>query len=92
MNKFNKIHLIAQRTCPSAERSQSWAQSPKFAQFLAKEYKEFFQTNLTSIKGSKMSPSWAPGAMQNPWSWDFPGGLVAKTPHSQCRKPGFNPW
>ena len=23
---------------------------------------------------------------------DFPGGLEAKTPHSQCRGPGFNPW
>ena len=22
---------------------------------------------------------------------DFPGGTVAKTPHSQCRGPGFNP-
>ena len=24
-------------------------------------------------------------------SRDFPGGLVAKTPNSQCRGPGFNP-
>ena len=24
--------------------------------------------------------------------WDFPGGTVAKTPCSQCRGPGFNPW
>ena len=23
---------------------------------------------------------------------DFPGGPVAKTPHSQYRDPGFNPW
>ena len=23
--------------------------------------------------------------------WDFPGGPLAKTPHSQCRGPGFNP-
>ena len=23
---------------------------------------------------------------------DFPGGPVAKTPHSQCGGPGFNPW
>ena len=23
---------------------------------------------------------------------DFPGGSVVKTPHSQCRGPGFNPW
>ena len=23
---------------------------------------------------------------------DFPGGAVDKTPHSQCRGPGFNPW
>ena len=23
---------------------------------------------------------------------DFPGGPVAKTPHSQCRGPGFDPW
>ena len=24
--------------------------------------------------------------------WDFPGGSMAKTPHSQCRGPGFDPW
>ena len=23
---------------------------------------------------------------------DFPGGPVAKTPHSQCRGLGFDPW
>ena len=23
---------------------------------------------------------------------DFPGGPVDKTPRSQCRRPGFNPW
>ena len=23
---------------------------------------------------------------------EFPGGPVAKTPHSQCRGPGFAPW
>ena len=23
---------------------------------------------------------------------DFPGGPVAKTPHFQCRRPGFTPW
>ena len=23
---------------------------------------------------------------------DIPGGPVAKTPHSQCRGPGFEPW
>ena len=25
-------------------------------------------------------------------SWDFSGGPVAKTPHSQCRGPMFHPW
>ena len=25
-------------------------------------------------------------------SRDFPGGPVVKTPHSQCRGPGFDPW
>ena len=25
-------------------------------------------------------------------TWDFPGGPMAKTPHSQCRGPGFDPW
>ena len=23
---------------------------------------------------------------------DFPGGVVAKTPCSQCGEPGFHPW
>ena len=26
------------------------------------------------------------------WARDFPGGRVAKTPCSQCRGPGFDPW
>ena len=25
-------------------------------------------------------------------SWDFPGGSVVKTLHSQCKEPGFNVW
>ena len=25
-------------------------------------------------------------------SWDMPGGPVAKTPFSQCRGLGFDPW
>ena len=24
--------------------------------------------------------------------WDLPGGPVAKTPGTQCRGPGFDPW
>ena len=56
MNKFNKIHLIAQRTCSSAERRQSWAQSPKFAQFLAKEYKEFFSDKSDKCKRVQDEP------------------------------------
>ena len=24
--------------------------------------------------------------------WDFPGGSVVKTPHTQCRGTGFDPW
>ena len=27
--------------------------------------------------------------MPKDYHWDFPGGLVAKTPCSQCRGPGF---
>ena len=25
-------------------------------------------------------------------SWDFPGGPTVKTPSSQCRGPGLDPW
>ena len=32
------------------------------------------------------------GNQEGPESWDFPGGPVVKTPHSQCRGPGFDPW
>ena len=28
----------------------------------------------------------------DPLQWDFPDGPVAKTSHSQCRGPGFDPW
>ena len=24
--------------------------------------------------------------------WDFPGGPAGKTPYSQCRESGFDPW
>ena len=38
---------------------------------------------------------WAVGFM-NPGQkvsvWGFPGGLVVRNPHSQCRSCGFNPW
>ena len=30
--------------------------------------------------------------MKKEAKWDFPGGPVAKTNHSQCRGPGFDPW
>ena len=29
---------------------------------------------------------------KNSCTWDFPGGPVVKTPYSQCRGPGFDPW
>ena len=29
---------------------------------------------------------------QSNLSWDSPRGPVGKTPHSQCRGPGFDPW
>ena len=32
------------------------------------------------------------GSVMKESLWDFPGGPVAKTPCSQCRGPGFNPW
>lgn len=32
------------------------------------------------------------GGVQNDSLGDFPGGTVAKTPGSQCRKPRFNSW
>ena len=68
---------------------KSLLQQFKSINYLALSF--LYSSNLTSIKGSKMSPSWAPGAIRNPWSWDFPGGLVAKTPRSQCRTHRFNP-
>ena len=30
--------------------------------------------------------------LKNDLTGDFPGGPVAKTPHYQCRGPGFHPW
>lgn len=73
---------MAQRTCLSSERSQSWAQSPRFSQLLTEEYRAFFQTTLTSVKAVQAEPFrsalptlWAvtrvlpgaPGAMWKPW-------------------------
>ena len=31
-------------------------------------------------------------AIKNMKDRDFPGGPVVKTPHSQCRGHGFDPW
>ena len=39
------------------------------------------------------SPHWGPQIFVLKPAWgDFPGGLVAKTPCSQCRRSGFNLW
>ena len=29
---------------------------------------------------------------QNQWCGNFPGGSLVKNAHSQCRRPGFDPW
>ena len=34
----------------------------------------------------------SPEVHQKIMDGDFPGGPVAKTPCSQCRGPGFDPW
>ena len=31
-------------------------------------------------------------AKEKGWRWDFPAGPVARTPHSQWRGPGIDPW
>ena len=35
---------------------------------------------------------WTQGSEKYSKNRDFPGGPVAKTPHSQCRGPRFKPW
>ena len=35
---------------------------------------------------------WESEVLSSAMSRDFPGGPVAKTSCSQCRRPGFNPW
>ena len=34
----------------------------------------------------------SPQSVKNCSLGNFPGGPMAKTPHSQCRGPGFDPW
>ena len=39
-----------------------------------------------------MEETWGSGSNLKTTFRDFPGDLVAKTLHSQCRGPGFHPW
>ena len=49
------------------------------------------QTRLSDWTEMKDKWKWKHGNQKPMW-WDFPGGLVANTPCSQCRGPTFNPW
>ena len=33
-----------------------------------------------------------PDSAQKSFNWDFPGGLVVRTPRFHCRGRGFDPW
>ena len=54
------------------------------------------ETQRGSLKKKKDKESKGCSAISNGLTkmyWrDFPGGPVAKTPHSQCRAAGFDPW
>jgi len=54
---------------------------------------EKFQ-NIKSIQNCIMNPHVPVTQLQHEkhFARDFPGGPVAKTPCSQCRRPGFNPY
>ena len=42
--------------------------------------------------GKCLSEGTSPTLLKTADSWDLPGGPVAKTLHSQCRRPGCNSW
>ena len=51
---------------------------------------EAFSTDQLLRRPSGLKSS--PVCISKTKNWDFPGGPGAKTLHSQCRGPGFNPW
>ena len=64
--------------------------SPDGGQSLpAKGVVRAFMTEWPGQRGNKDIPE---KHSKDTHSRDFPGGPVAKTPHSQCREPGFDPW
>ena len=43
--------------------------------------------------GGKRGETMTVQRLREEWQpWDFPGGPVTETPHSQCRGPGFDSW
>ena len=68
-----------------------------------KGQKERGDTSPCILPTSQNPSCWNPSRLSNVYTTrkdpeseglakDFPGGSVAKTPHSQCRRRGFNPW
>ena len=49
-------------------------------------------TELTELMGQQEIRGKKKDHCQGAVDGDIPGGPVAKTPHSQCRGPGFEPW
>ena len=50
---------------------------------------QLFPTLWTLVRQAPLSMGFS---RQEYWCREFPGGPVARTLHSQCRGPGFNPW
>ena len=51
-----------------------------------------FKRSLCFIDGYLLAVSSHDRERKKGEKGDFPGGPVSKTPHSQCRGPGFDPW
>ena len=53
------------------------------------------EENIKNAKQALLQKMWrlkVTGSWNLLKPWDFPGGLVAGTLHSQCTGPGFDPW
>ena len=74
------------------ERKQKGKKRKKPQQMKKKMKKQQNKQKIGEIKKGKAGKKQQSGKSKGRKKTDFPGGPVAKTPYSQCRGPGFNPW
>ena len=89
---YNTIRF--QINCKNKNKHTKKLKTPNFFvhYFIPKEVKKNPQRQITITIKAAISRNQGVSTVEIKMARDFPGGAVGKTPCSQCRGPGFDPW